>query len=92
MERATGTISARVVQVIETRAKKGLGTKSDPAREIVQYWDLEGNHLATFDKFLIYHIAKLEEELSKKAISECQELGWAYSKIEPAIKAERETT
>ena len=72
MERATGTKSAKVIQVIETRSIKGLGTESDPAREVVQYWDLEGNHLATFDKCLIYHIAKLEEELSKKAISECQ--------------------
>ena len=49
MERPTGTRSAKVIQVIETKAKRGLGTKKDPVREVVQYWDLEGRFLAEMD-------------------------------------------
>ena len=34
MIRADGTKSAKVIQVIETKAKRGLGTEKDPAREV----------------------------------------------------------
>ncbi len=40
MVRPDGTKSAKVVQVIETKAKRGLGTEKDPVREVTQYWDL----------------------------------------------------
>ena len=33
-----GTRSARVIQVIETKADRGFGTKQDPVREVTQYW------------------------------------------------------
>lgn len=35
--------SARVIQVIETKADRG------PAREVTQYWDLDGKLLAEVD-------------------------------------------
>lgn len=49
MNRANGTKSAKVIQVIETKAKRGLGTEKDPVREVTQYWDFEGNFLAEMD-------------------------------------------
>lgn len=49
MLRPTGTDSARVIQVIETKAKRGLGTEKDPVREVTQYWDLNGDFLAEAD-------------------------------------------
>ena len=49
MVRPRGTDSARVIQVIETVAKRGLGTEEDPVRDITQYWDLDGNFLAEKD-------------------------------------------
>ena len=50
MVRPDGTKSAKVIQVIETVSKRGLGTEKDPVREITQYWDLDGNFLAESDK------------------------------------------
>ena len=47
--RANGTKSAKVIKVIETKAIRGLGTEKDPAREVTQYWDFEGNFLAEMD-------------------------------------------
>lgn len=35
MNRANGTKSAKVIQVIETKAKRGLGTEKDPVREVI---------------------------------------------------------
>jgi hypothetical protein len=49
MVRPDGVKSAKVIQVIETKAKRGLGTEKDPVRNVVQYWDLEGNFLAEMD-------------------------------------------
>lgn len=49
MVRPEGTKSAKVIQVIETRAKRGLGTEKDPVREVTQYWDFDGNFLAEMD-------------------------------------------
>lgn len=49
MKRPDGTTSAKIIQVIETKAMRGLGTEKDPAREVTQYWDLDGNFLAEFD-------------------------------------------
>lgn len=40
-----GCDSARVEQVIVTRALKGAGTENDPCREVIQYWSLTGKLL-----------------------------------------------
>lgn len=40
-----GCDSARVEQVIVTRALKGAGTEDDPYREVSQYWSLTGKLL-----------------------------------------------
>ena len=49
MTRPRGTDSARVVSVIETKALRGTGTQEDMCREVIQYWDFEGNLLAERD-------------------------------------------
>lgn len=49
MVRPRGTDSARVIQVIETKAMRGDGTDKDMCREVVQYWDFEGKLLAEKD-------------------------------------------
>lgn len=76
MNRANGTKSAKVIQVIETKAKRGLGTEKDPVREVTQYWDFEGNFLAEMDtEMLIPQIYAecnaikigLEDQLEKSA-------------------------
>lgn len=54
MVRPDGTKSAKVIQVIETKAKRGLGTEKNPVRDVVQYWDLEGNFLAEMDTQLCF--------------------------------------
>ena len=46
-----GTDSAKVIQVIETKALKGEGTQENPARTVIQYWDLDGNLLAERDNY-----------------------------------------
>lgn len=53
MVRPNGTRSAKVIQVIETKAERGLGTEKDPVREVTQYWDLDGNFLAEMDTELL---------------------------------------
>ena len=49
MVRPRGTDSARVVEVIETKALRGTGTEEDMCRLVTQYWDFEGNLLAERD-------------------------------------------
>lgn len=49
MVRADGTQTAKTLLVIETTAKRGLGTEKDPERIVKQYWDLDGNFLAEMD-------------------------------------------
>ena len=44
-----GCDSARVEQVIVTRALKGAGTEDDPCREGIQYWTLDGKLLCEKD-------------------------------------------
>lgn len=46
---ARGTDSAKVIQVIETKALAGSGTAEDPYYIAVQYWDFDGTLLATSD-------------------------------------------
>lgn len=66
MTRPDGAKSARVIQVIEVKGKRGLGTEKDPVREVTQYWDLEGNFLAEMDT---EHLAPLVEH-DARAIKE----------------------
>lgn len=47
--RPRGTDKAEVIQVIRTKSILGEGTKEDPVRYIYQYWDFEGNLLASND-------------------------------------------
>ena len=49
MVRPRGTDAARVIQVIETSSLRGVGTENDMCREVIQYWDFEGNLLAEND-------------------------------------------
>lgn len=49
MVRPRGTDKAEVMQVIRTTSILGYGTESDPVRHIYQYWDFEGNLLASHD-------------------------------------------
>ena len=49
MIRPNGTKNARIIQVIETKAIKGLGIERDPVRDVTQYWDFDGNLLAEND-------------------------------------------
>ena len=49
MQRLSGPNSVRAIQVIEVKAKRGLGIKGDQVREITQYWDMNGNFLSERD-------------------------------------------
>ena len=49
MNRLDGPSSVKVINVVEVKAKRGLGIEKDPVREITQYWDMDGNLLAESD-------------------------------------------
>ncbi len=49
MVRSNGVKEAKIIQAIETKATRGLGTEKDPARVVTQYWDFDGNLLAEND-------------------------------------------
>lgn len=49
MVRPRGTDKAEVIKVIKTKSLLGYGTQEDPVRLIYQYWDLNGNLLASHD-------------------------------------------
>ncbi|MFQ9465338.1 MAG: hypothetical protein ACLRWB_00240 [Gallintestinimicrobium sp.] len=49
--------SARVIQVIETKADRG------PAREVTQYWDLDGKLLAEVDPIDRLKMEDIEESI-----------------------------
>ena len=68
MDRPDGTERAKVIQVIETKAKRGLGTEKDPVRDVVQYWDLEGNFLAEMDTQLCLSAIEHETKAVKESI------------------------
>ena len=69
MVRPEGTKSARVIQVIETKAKRGFGTEKDPVREVTQYWDFEGNFLAEMDPEHSIPVIEYEANAIKESIS-----------------------
>lgn len=68
MVRADGTKSAKVIQVIETKSKRGLGTEKDPVREVTQYWDFDGNFLAEMDTEHCYPIIEYETKAVKDSL------------------------
>ena len=68
MIRPDGTQSAKVIQVIETKSKRGLGTEKDPVREVVQYWDFEGNFLAEMDKEQCKRLIEYDAKVVKESI------------------------
>ncbi len=55
MEELTGSNSvkeAKVVSVVQVEAKIGTGTKEDPVRNVIQYWDTKGNLLFILDPYV----------------------------------------
>lgn len=50
-ERMQGTTAAKIVPVIMTTSKVGLGIKEDPIREVTQFWSLDGKLLCTADNY-----------------------------------------
>lgn len=47
-----------------------IGTEKDPAREVTQYWDLEGNFLAEHDLEHCYPIIEHESRAIKESIKQ----------------------
>ena len=41
--------SVKVIQVIETKTLRGIGTDNDPARIVTQLWSFDGELLAESD-------------------------------------------
>lgn len=70
MVRADGTKSAKVIRVIETKANRGLGTEKDPAREVTQYWGLDGTFLAEMDPEKLIPLLHMECDAIKESISQ----------------------
>lgn len=68
MIRPDGTSSAKVIQVIETKSKRGLGTKEDPVRDVTQYWDLNGTFLAEIDVQHCMVTVEYDAEVVNKSI------------------------
>ena len=66
--RADGVKTARIIQVIETVAKRGLGTEKDPVRDVKQYWDLDGNFLAEMDTEHCIPLIQCEANAVKESI------------------------
>lgn len=66
--RADGTSSAKVIQVIQTVSKRGMGTKEDPVREVTQYWDLDGQFLAEHDSEHLLPLIEHENNAVTKSL------------------------
>lgn len=43
---------AKIIKVIKTENVIGNGEKQNPIRKIIQYWELNGKLIATFDSYL----------------------------------------
>lgn len=70
--RLKGPTSVEMMQVIKVTAEKGTGIEGDPVREIIQYWDTEGNLLAETDTDPTYlcDLVEWESARFKKIIEE----------------------
>ena len=71
MNTPNGVKEAKVIQVIETKSVRGLGTEKDPARVVTQYWDLDGKFLAEMDMELCAPLVELEAKAIKESTLEC---------------------
>ena len=71
MNRPNGVKEAKVIQVIETKSVRGLGTEKDPARVVTHYWDLDGKFLAEMDMELCAPLVELEAKAIKESTLEC---------------------
>lgn len=71
MNRPNGVKEVKVIQVIETKSVRGLGTEKDPARVVTQYWDLDGKFLAEMDMELCAPLVELEAKAIKESTLEC---------------------
>jgi hypothetical protein len=40
---------AKVIEIIKTKSSIGDGTKENPVRLVIQYWDFQGNLLFSHD-------------------------------------------
>lgn len=69
MVRPDGVKSAKVIRVIETKAKRGLGTEKDPVRDVTQYWDFDGNFLAEMDIKHCIPLVEYDAAVIKESIS-----------------------
>ena len=45
-----------------------MGTEKDPVREVVQYWDFEGNFLAEMDKEHCKPLIEYDAKVVKESI------------------------
>lgn len=70
MGRPNGVKEAKVIQVIETKATRGLGTEKDPVRVVTQYWALDGTFLAEMDLELCIPLVEAERKAIKDSTSE----------------------
>ena len=70
LDRANGVKEAKVIQVIETKATRGLGTEKDPVRVVTQYWVLNRNFLAEMDSELYIPLAGAEAKAIRDSVSE----------------------
>ena len=52
LKRGESVNSAKVIQVIQTKSTRGKGTDADPVREVIQYWDFEGNLICEKDSLV----------------------------------------
>lgn len=70
MFRQEGPNSVKIIQVIEVKTKKGLGIEGDKIREVIQYWDMDGNFLAEkeTDPTILCEQVKWESERLQKII------------------------
>lgn len=70
MNTTKGPNSVKIIQVIEVKTNKGLDIEGDPVREVIQYWDTDGNFLVEkeTDPILVCELIKWESERIEKII------------------------
>jgi hypothetical protein len=52
---------AKVILVIETEDRRGLGKSDDPVRLVKQYWSIDGRLLAEVDHWLMDKVKQDEK-------------------------------
>lgn len=61
----------KIIPVIEVKTKKGLGIEGDKIREVIQYWDMDGNFLA-------------EKETDPTIL--CEQVKWESGRLQKIIE------